>query len=149
MRALLQRVTQASVTVDGTVTGKIGEGLLILVCAMHGDTEVQAEKLAARVAKCRIFRDENDKMNRSVLDISGSCLVVSQFTLAADTSSGNRPGFSAAASPDIGNRLYQHFSQALRDLGLPVENGVFGADMQVSLLNSGPVTIWMDTADRA
>ncbi|HEY0212762.1 MAG TPA: D-aminoacyl-tRNA deacylase [Paenirhodobacter sp.] len=149
MRALLQRVTRAQVTVDGRTTGQIGPGLLILVCAMQGDTPVQADKLAARVAKCRIFRDEADKMNRSVLDIGGACLVVSQFTLAADTSTGNRPGFSAAAAPDIGNQLYQHFSQALRDLGLPVENGEFGADMAVSLLNDGPVTIWMDTADRA
>lgn len=148
MRALLQRVSHAKVEVDGRVTGEIGQGLLVLICAMQGDTEVQAEKLAARVAKCRIFRDENDKMNRSVLDVGGGCLVVSQFTLAADTSTGNRPGFSAAAAPDVGNRLYQHFSQALRALGLPVENGEFGADMKVSLLNDGPVTIWMDSADR-
>lgn len=148
MRALLQRVTEARVTVDGRLTGEIGQGLLILVCAMRGDTEVQAEKLAARVAKCRIFRDENDKMNRSVTDIGGACLVVSQFTLAADTSTGNRPGFSAAAAPEDGNRLYEHFSQALRALGLTVANGEFGADMKVSLLNDGPITIWMDTADR-
>ncbi|WP_374289967.1 D-aminoacyl-tRNA deacylase [Paenirhodobacter enshiensis] len=149
MRALLQRVSHARVEVDGRITGQIGPGLLILVCAMQGDTEVQADKLAARVAKCRIFRDENDKMNRSVLDVGGSCLVVSQFTLAADTSSGNRPGFSTAAPPDQGNLLYQRFAAALRELSLPVEMGEFGADMKVSLLNDGPITIWMDTADRA
>ena len=149
MRALLQRVTHAKVEVDGRITGQIGPGLLILVCAMQGDTEVQADKLAARVAKCRIFRDENDKMNRSVLDVGGSCLVVSQFTLAADTSTGNRPGFSTAAPPDQGNLLYQRFAAALRSMSLPVEMGEFGADMKVSLLNDGPITIWMDTADRA
>lgn len=149
MRALIQRVRHAKVEVDGRTTGEIGPGLLILVCAMQGDTEAQADKLAARVAKCRIFRDDAGKMNRSVTDIGGACLVVSQFTLAADTSTGNRPGFSSAAAPDLGERLYQHFSDALRGLGLPVANGEFGADMAVTLLNDGPVTIWLDTADRA
>jgi D-tyrosyl-tRNA(Tyr) deacylase len=149
MRALIQRVRHAKVEVEGRITGEIGPGLLILICAMQGDGETEAEKLAARVAKLRIFRDEADKMNRSVSDIGGACLVVSQFTLAADTSRGNRPGFSTAAPPDTGNRLYEHFSAALRGLGLPVENGEFGADMAVSLLNDGPVTIWIDTADRA
>lgn len=149
MRALIQRVTQASVTVDGEKTGEIEQGLLILVCAMGGDGEAEAEKLAARISKLRIFKDEAGKMNRSVADIGGGCLVVSQFTLAADTSRGNRPGFSQAAPPADGERLYLHFSQALRDLGLQVENGRFGADMDVSLLNQGPVTIWMDTAERA
>lgn len=149
MRALIQRVRHAKVEVEGRITGEIGPGLLILICAMQGDGETEAEKLAARVAKLRIFRDEADKMNRSVSDIGGACLVVSQFTLAADTSRGNRPGFSTAAPPEIGNRLYEHFSAALRGLGLPVENGEFGADMAVSLLNDGPVTIWIDTADRA
>lgn len=149
MRALIQRVRHAKVEVEGRITGEIGPGLLILICAMQGDGETEAEKLAARVAKLRIFRDEADKMNRSVSDIGGACLVVSQFTLAADTSRGNRPGFSTAAPPDTGNRLYEHFSTALRGLGLPVENGEFGADMAVSLLNDGPVTIWIDTADRA
>lgn len=149
MRALIQRVTQASVTVDGEKTGEIQQGLLILVCAMGGDGEAEAEKLAARISKLRIFKDEAGKMNRSVADIGGGCLVVSQFTLAADTSRGNRPGFSQAAPPADGERLYLHFSQALRDLGLQVENGRFGADMDVGLLNQGPVTIWMDTAERA
>ena len=149
MRALIQRVTRASVTVDGRKTGEIEQGLLILVCAMAGDGPEEADKLAARIAKLRIFKDEAGKMNRSVTDIGGACLVVSQFTLAADTSRGNRPGFSAAAPPDQGEALYLHVSQALRALGLPVENGEFGADMNVELLNLGPVSIWMDTAERA
>lgn len=149
MRALIQRVTRAKVEVDERVTGEIGAGLLILVCAMQGDTEAEAEKLAGRISKLRIFKDEAGKMNRAIADIGGACLVVSQFTLAADTSRGNRPGFSTAAPPDEGNRLYQHFSNILRNLGLPVANGEFGADMAVSLVNDGPVTIWMDTADRA
>jgi len=149
MRALIQRVSRADVVVDGNTLGEIGQGLMILVCAMQGDTEAEADKLAARIAKLRIFKDEAGKMNRSVTDIGGACLVISQFTLAADTSRGNRPGFSYAAPPDEGNRLYQHFSAALRALGLPVENGEFGADMAVTLTNDGPVTIWMDTADRA
>ncbi len=149
MRALIQRVTDASVTVDGRITGQIGPGLMILVCAMQGDDEDAATKLAARVAKLRIFRDEADKMNRSVLDTGGAALVVSQFTLAADTRSGNRPGFSTAAPPDLGRALYEYFAEALRKLGITVATGEFGADMQVALTNSGPVTIWMDTADRA
>ena len=149
MRALIQRVRHANVVVDGETIGEIGQGLLILICAMQGDGEAEADKLAGRIAKLRIFKDEAGKMNRSVTDIGGACLVVSQFTLSADTSRGNRPGFSSAAAPDEGNRLYQYFSGALRGLGLPVENGEFAADMAVSLLNDGPVTIWMDTADRS
>ena len=149
MRALIQRVSRAKVDVGERVTGEIGRGLLILVCAMQGDTETEAEKLAARIAKLRIFKDEAGKMNRSVSDIGGACLVVSQFTLAADTSRGNRPGFSTAAPPDAGKRLYEQFSDRLRGLGLSVANGEFGADMAVSLVNDGPVTIWMDSADRA
>lgn len=149
MRALIQRVADASVTVDGRVTGQIGPGLLVLVCAMQGDDASAAEKLAARVAKLRIFRDEGGKMNRSVLDMGGAALVVSQFTLAADTRSGNRPGFSSAAAPELGEALYEAFAEALRQLGIPVAMGEFGADMQVALTNSGPVTIWLDSADRA
>lgn len=144
MRAVLQRVTEAQVHVDGDLVGKTGKGLLILVCAMGGDSEVQAEKLAAKVAKLRIFKDEQGKMNLSVRDIGGSALVVSQFTLAADLR-GNRPGFSTAAPPAEGERLYLHFTQALEREGVPVANGRFGADMAVSLVNDGPVTIWMDT----
>lgn len=149
MRALIQRVSRADVVVDGKTLGEIGKGLMILVCAMQGDTEAEADKLAARIAKLRIFKDAAGKMNLAIGDIGGACLVISQFTLAADTSRGNRPGFSYAAPPDEGNRLYQHFSAALRSLGLRVENGEFGADMAVTLTNDGPVTIWMDTADRA
>ncbi|WP_420859549.1 D-aminoacyl-tRNA deacylase [Marivivens marinus] len=144
MRALIQRVTQATVHVDGGLVGACGQGLLVLVCAMDGDTEDAPAKLAAKVAKLRIFKDEAGKMNRSVVDIGGSALVVSQFTLAADTRSGNRPGFSAAAAPDTGERLYLAFADALRAQGVPVETGRFGADMQVGLVNDGPVTIWMD-----
>ncbi len=147
MRAVLQRVSAASVTVDGEAVGKIGPGLLILVCAMQGDGVEAAERLAARVPKLRIFRDDDDKMNRSLLDTGGAALVVSQFTLAADTTRGNRPGFSTAAPPDQGRALYEHFSQALRAQGVTVENGIFGATMSVALVNDGPVTIWMDTDD--
>ena len=144
MRALVQRVSEASVTVEGRVTGAIGPGLLILVCAMQGDTLAAPETLAARIAKLRIFRDEAGKMNRSLLDTGGAALVVSQFTLAADTSRGNRPGFSAAADPETGERLYEAFIAAMAAQGVPVERGAFGADMQVRLLNDGPVTIIMD-----
>lgn len=146
MRALVQRVAQANVVVEGRDVGGCGEGLMVLVCAMQGDTETEAEKLAAKIARLRIFRDDEGRMNRSVLDIGGGALVVSQFTLAADTSRGNRPGFSAAAKPEEGERLYQHFARALAGQGIAVECGVFGADMAVSLTNDGPVTIWIDTA---
>jgi D-tyrosyl-tRNA(Tyr) deacylase len=147
LRALVQRVSEASVTVDGKMTGEIGEGLLVLVCAMQGDTEAQSEWLARKVVNLRIFRDEQDRMNRSLIDIGGSALVVSQFTLAAETK-GNRPGFSTAAAPDEGKRLYEHFSEQVRGHGVTVANGVFGADMQVALVNDGPVTIWLDTEVR-
>ena len=123
MRALLQRVSEAQVRIDGDVVGACGPGLTILVCAMRGDTEAKAETLAAKVAKCRIFHDEMGKMNRSILDIGG---------------------FSAAAPPEEGERLYTLFSQALQAQGLAVQTGRFGADMQVSLVNDGPVTIWID-----
>ena len=144
MRAVLQRVTEAQVRVDGALIGETGKGFLILVCAMGGDTEAQAEKLAAKVAKLRVFKDDQGKMNLSVKDIGGGALVVSQFTLAADLR-GNRPGFSTAAPPAEGERLYLHFSQCLAKEGIPVANGQFGADMAVSLFNDGPVTITMDT----
>jgi D-aminoacyl-tRNA deacylase len=144
LRAVLQRVTRASVSVEGAVVGEVGAGFLILVCAMQGDDEAAAEKLAAKVAKLRVFRDEAGKMNRSIRDIDGSALVVSQFTLAADLR-GNRPGFSTAAPPLEGERLYRHFAARLQAEAVPVETGMFGADMAVSLTNDGPVTIWMDT----
>lgn len=145
MRALLQRVTQARVTVSGAVIGEIGPGLMILICAMQGDTEAQADKLAAKIAKLRIFPDDDGKMNRSILDIRGSALIVSQFTLAADTSRGNRPGFSTAAPPAIGEQLYDYFCRQIALQGISVATGRFGADMDVSLTNSGPVTIWMES----
>jgi D-tyrosyl-tRNA(Tyr) deacylase len=147
MRALIQRVSEAAVRVEGEVIGQCGPGLLILVCAMQGDTDDLPAKLAAKISKLRIFKDDEGRMNRSVQDIGGSALVVSQFTLAADTSRGNRPGFSMAAAPDDGDRLYEAFTQELGTLGVPVETGRFGADMKVSLVNDGPVTIWMDTDD--
>ncbi|MDJ0629924.1 MAG: D-aminoacyl-tRNA deacylase [Rhodobacter sp.] len=145
MRALLQRVSRASVRVDGEVIGDIGQGLLILVCAMEGDSEAEADKLAAKAVKLRIFRDEAGKMNRSLADIDGAALVVSQFTLAADTSRGNRPGFSAAAPPAEGERLYDCFADRIRAAGIEVATGSFGADMAVSLTNDGPVTIWLES----
>ncbi|MHA6344556.1 D-aminoacyl-tRNA deacylase [Roseivivax sp. CAU 1761] len=145
MRALLQRVSRASVSVEGAVLGEIGRGLAVLVCAMQGDGEAEAARLAAKVARLRIFRDAEGRMNRSVRDAGGAALVVSQFTLAADTSRGNRPGFSAAAAPDLGERLYEHFAGCLQAEGVPVAMGRFGADMQVALVNDGPVTIWLDS----
>ncbi|MBL3551197.1 D-aminoacyl-tRNA deacylase [Rhodovulum sulfidophilum] len=145
MRALVQRASEAAVRVDGTAIGEIGPGLLVLVCAMAGDTETEADKLARRIARMRIFRDEAGKMNRALLDTGGAALVVSQFTLAADTASGNRPGFSRAAAPDLGERLYLRFAEALAAEGIKVATGRFGADMKVALVNDGPVTIWIET----
>lgn len=144
MRAVIQRVSEAQVRVGGELVGESGRGFLILICAMGGDSEAQAEKLATKVAKLRVFKDHEGKMNLSIRDIRGSALVVSQFTLAADLR-GNRPGFSTAAPPAEGERLYRHFAQALEKEGVPVAKGRFGADMAVSLVNDGPVTIWMDT----
>ena len=148
MRALVQRVSEASVTVEGEVCGAIGPGLLVLVCAMQGDGDPEADLLAAKIAKLRIFKDDTGRMNRAIRDSGGSVLVVSQFTLAADTRSGNRPGFSQAAAPETGARLYTRFVAAMQQQGLPTATGRFGADMQVSLVNDGPVTIWLDTAQR-
>ena len=145
MRALVQRVSEAQVSVGGAVIGEVGAGLLILVCAMQDDGPEAADKLAAKIAKMRIFRDDKGRMNRSLLDVGGGALVVSQFTLAADTSRGNRPGFSAAAPPELGEQLYNHFVRAMAAQGVPVATGRFGADMAVALVNDGPVTIWMDT----
>lgn len=145
MRALLQRVTQASVTVDGAVIGEVHAGLLILICAMPDDTDATAHALALKISKLRLFKDEDGKMNLSLVQTGGSALVVSQFTLAADTSRGTRPGFSYAAKPDVAEALYLKFKAALDDLGIPVQSGQFGADMSVALTNDGPVTIWLDT----
>lgn len=145
MRAVLQRVSRASVTIDGAVVGEIGQGLLILVCAMAGDSAAEADRLAAKIAKLRIFKDADGKMNLPVTQAGNAALIVSQFTLAADLR-GNRPGFSPAAPPEQGRLLYDHFCAQIAGAGLAVERGVFGADMDVALHNDGPVTIWLDTA---
>ncbi len=146
MLALVQRVSRARVVVDGATTGQIGAGLLVLVCAEQGDTEAQADKLLAKLLKLRIFSDAQGKMNLSVQDLDGAgtqggLLIVSQFTLAADTSGGNRPSFTNAAAPADGRRLYEHFVAKARAAHPVVQTGVFAADMQVELVNDGPVTI--------
>ncbi len=144
MRALIQRVSEAAVRVDGEVLGAVGAGLVVLVCAVAGDDDTRPAALAAKVARLRVFRDVAGKMNLSLKETGGAALVVSQFTLAADTSRGNRPGFSGAADPATGERLYLAFAEALRAEGVPVATGRFGADMKVSLVNDGPVTIMLD-----
>ena len=146
MRAVLQRVDEASVEVDGEIIGKIGTGFLILICAMAGDEESSADQLVNKISKLRVFADENGKMNRSLLDVGGSALVVSQFTLAADTSRGNRPGFSYVAKSEDGKQLYRYFAAQLQAAGIPVATGLFGANMKVHLINDGPATFWLDTA---
>ena len=141
MLALLQRVREARVEVAGRVVGEIGRGLLVFVCAEPADSEAQAAKLVDKILKLRVFADDAGKMNRSVVDVAGALLVVSQFTLAADTAGGNRPSFSGAAGPELGRRLYERVLAAARALHPQVECGEFGADMQVHLINDGPVTI--------
>jgi len=139
--ALLQRVSQASVQVGGQIVGEIDAGLLVLVCAEPADTDVQVQKLLAKLLKLRVFSDEQGKMNRSVQDIQGGLLIVSQFTLAADLSLGNRPGFSAAAPPALARALYEQLLRQARASHPKVAAGVFGADMQIHLINDGPVTL--------
>ena len=147
MKAVVQRVTASSVSVDGEIVGKIDKGLNVLLGVEEDDTEKDAEVLAAKIAKMRIFEDENEKMNLSVLDVDGSVLVISQFTLCADIKKCNRPSFILAAKPDKATALYEYFSSQLKENGVKkVENGVFGADMAVEISNDGPVTIIMDTA---
>lgn len=143
MIGLLQRVKNASVTVNEQVIGAVKQGLLVLVCAEKGDSAEQCEKLAKKVLAYRIFEDENGKMNKSVSDIGGEILIVSQFTLAADTAKGLRPSFTPAADPETGKRLYEHFIEKIKESGLKTETGQFGANMQVALINDGPVTIWL------
>lgn len=145
MRALIQRVTKASVSVAGETKGEIGSGLLVLLGVTHEDTEAEATELATKISKLRIFNDEAGKMNKSVQDVGGAVLVVSQFTLYADTRKGNRPSYVSAARPEPANALYEYFSDALRKTGLEIATGVFGADMDVELINQGPVTIWLDS----
>ena len=141
MKAVLQRVSEARVTVEGELIGEIGQGLLVLLCAERGDTEAIADKLLAKLLKLRIFSDEAGKMNRSLQDIGGGLLLVSQFTLAADTSGGNRPSFGQAAAPDEGRRLYDYVVAQARAAHPVVQTGRFAADMKVGLVNDGPVTI--------
>lgn len=141
MRALLQRVQSASVTVDDKMIGQIGPGLLVFVCAEHDDNETISARLVDKIIKLRIFADDGGKMNRSVLEVKGELLIVSQFTLAADTSRGNRPSYTAAAAPEIARQLYANLLDQARSTGLGVQAGQFGADMKVSLINDGPVTI--------
>lgn len=147
MRALVQRVSHASVTIDGEVHGKIGQGFLVLLGITDGDTEDDAVYLADKTVKMRVFTDENDKMNRSLADVGGGLLIVSQFTLYGDCRKGNRPSFTGAARPEAAIPLYEKFIARCRESGLLVETGEFGADMKVELLNDGPVTLWMDTRE--
>ena len=146
MRAVVQRVREASVSVAGEVSASIGPGVLVLLGVAATDTPAEAERLAGKVARLRIFENEAGRFDRSLLDTSGAALVVSQFTLIADSKrqKGTRPDFSQAARPEVAEPLYEHFCQALRDLGVPVETGVFGARMEVELVNDGPVTIVLD-----
>ena len=148
MRALLQRVTRAEVRVDDETVGAIGRGLLVFLGVGPADDDAAADGLARTVAELRIFADEEGRTNRSLLDVGGDALVVSQFTLFADTSRGRRPGFSGAAPADLAERLYLRFAAALRALGVQVATGTFGAAMAVELVNDGPFTIWLDTAER-
>ncbi len=141
MKAVLQRVSEARVIVDGDTVGEIAQGLLVLLCAERGDTEVVGQKMLDKILKLRVFYDEAGKMNRSVQDVAGGLLVVSQFTLAADTRNGTRPSFTSAAPADEGRRLYEHFVAQARQAHALVQTGVFGADMKVHLVNDGPVTI--------
>ena len=143
MIAVLQRVSEASVRVEGVVIGQIGAGLLVLLCAEKGDTEAVADRMLAKMLKLRIFSDDEGKMNRSLQDVGGGLLVVSQFTLAADVAGGNRPSFTQAAAPEDGRRLYEHFVVQAQAAHPVVQTGRFAADMQVSLVNDGPITIPM------
>ncbi|OGO54315.1 MAG: D-tyrosyl-tRNA(Tyr) deacylase [Chloroflexi bacterium RBG_16_72_14] len=148
MRALLQRVSRAEVRVGGTVVGSIGAGLVILLGIGHGDDEATTDALARRVCELRIFEDDEGRTNRSLLDVGGEALVVSQFTLYADTRRGRRPGFTSAAPPDLAEALWRRFAAGVEAQGVRVGLGDFGAEMAVELVNDGPFTIWLDTADR-
>lgn len=148
MRALLQRVSSASVAVEGVDVGAIDGGLVVLLGVGPDDDAATAEALARRVTELRIFRDADGRTNASLMDVGGAVLVVSQFTLFADTRRGRRPGFTGAAPPELAERLYEAFAAALRGLGVTVATGRFGAEMAVSLVNDGPFTLWLDTAER-
>ena len=148
MRALLQRVSEASVSLEGEVLSAIGPGLVVLVCTEKGDDEAAADFFASKIAKMRLFADADGKTNLSILDVGGEALIVSQFTLAADWRKGNRPGFSAAADPEMAERLYEYLCKQLTAEGVPVKTGKFRSHMAVSLTNDGPMTIWMDSNDK-
>jgi D-tyrosyl-tRNA(Tyr) deacylase len=145
MRALLQRVTRAAVTVAGEEAGAIGPGLLVLLGVGHDDDDATARNLASKVANLRIFRDEAGLTNRSLVDVAGGALVVSQFTLFADTRKGRRPSFLGAAAPDVAEARYEVFARALEEIGVPVQRGRFRTEMEVELVNDGPMTVWLDT----
>lgn len=145
MRAVIQRVTQASVTVDNSITGQIETGLLVLLGVGQGDDDSDLNYIYGKTTGLRVFEDDDGKMNRSLLDIKGSLLVVSQFTLFGDVRRGKRPSFTSAASPELANRLYQAFVTRAREAGIPTETGIFQADMAVALVNDGPVTIMLDS----
>lgn len=147
MKAVLQRTSQASVTVANEVIGQIEHGLVILLCVEQNDRTAECDFLARKCTELRIFSDEQGKMNKSLLDVGGSVLLISQFTLAADWKKGRRPGFTRAAAPAEGKRLYEYFGQILRNAGINVQNGIFGADMAVSLINDGPVTLILEHQD--
>lgn len=148
MKAVLQRVINSSVSIEGKIHSKINQGFMILLGVVDGDTEADADKLVKKIPNLRVFEDENGKMNLSCLDIGGEMLVVSQFTLCADCSHGRRPSFTASAAPDEAKRLYEYFAAELKKAGVSkIETGVFGADMKVSLINDGPVTIVLDSKE--
>ncbi len=148
MRVLLQRVTEASVAIDGDILSAIGPGLVVLVCTEKGDEETDADFFARKIANFRLFADAHGKTNLSILDIGGEALVISQFTLAADWRKGNRPGFSAAADPESAERIYEYLCKQLAAEGVPVKTGRFRSHMAVSLVNDGPMTIWMDGGEK-
>lgn len=144
MKLVVQRVTKASVEVEGKIVGKINKGFMVLLGVAEGDSKEQADYLVKKLCNLRVFEDENEKMNLALKDVGGELLIISQFTLCADTTSGNRPSFTGAAKPDIANELYEYFCKKCSDNCIHVEKGIFGADMKVSLVNDGPVTIILE-----
>ena len=147
MRLVIQKVSHASCTVEGSITGKIGVGFMVLVGFTHTDDETITKKMAEKMSKLRIFEDENGKINKSIYDVGGSVLSISQFTLYANCKKGNRPSFDKAMPGNLSTKLYDYFNECLRDLGLTVETGIFGADMKIDLLNDGPITIVLDSEE--
>ena len=148
MRAVIQRVSQAKVVVDDNTVGQIGKGFMILLGVHEQDTQTDVDYLVGKISKLRVFEDEQQKMNRSIIDVGGEILSISQFTLFADTKKGNRPSFVQAAKPDVAIPLYEAFNAGLRQAGIPVETGIFGADMKCHLVNDGPVTIIIDSQNK-